>query len=243
MALAATWQHGEWLVSSGTVVIRAAKIRVFNGASLLVPSQCVQVSGSEVGRTCRSNRNGNRWSLVCILTPHPSLPYGPTLKARGQQEQRQEEPSFHPVPLPSQRRQPSTFRSIFCPHFSFRPPHTSLFKMSGLSEYIVILAGVVLAGGYFFRDSLFGESKSKPSEPPVNTGGGDSRDFVSKMKATVRTISLRLPYFLPCFLPCFLAISCNDLVAPRLLNLSGRHDFLESPTVSTVIPGYQARVS
>ena len=92
--------------------------------------------------------------------------------------------------------------------------------MSALSEYIVILAGVVLAGGYFFRDSLFGESKAKPSEPPVHANGGDSRDFVSKMKATVRTISLCLPYFLPFFW----AISLHDLVAPRLLNLSGRQN-------------------
>lgn len=60
--------------------------------------------------------------------------------------------------------------------------------MLALSEYIVIVAGIVLAGGYFFRDSLFGESKSTQHEPPqVNTGGGDSRDFVSKMKDTVRT--------------------------------------------------------
>jgi hypothetical protein len=70
-----------------------------------------------------------------------------------------------------------------------------LSKMSGLSEYVVIIAGVVLAGGYFFRDTLFGESKTTHRDPPVNTGAGDSRDFVSKMKTGVRTVLLSLPYF------------------------------------------------
>ena len=109
--------------------------------------------------------------------------------------------------LPPQRRQPWTFRSIFGPQFSFRSPRTSLIKMSALSEYI---AGVVLASGVFLRDSLFGQSKSTPSVPPVN--GADSRDFVSKMKATVRTISLFLPLFSPIFAPIFWqypAISCG----------------------------------
>lgn len=90
--------------------------------------------------------------------------------------------------------------------------------MAGLSEYIVIVAGVVLAGGYFFRESLSRESKPTQHESPVNTGGGDARDFVSKMKATVRTsLSLCLPYFLRIpYAP----------VAPRPLNRS-RHDLSE----------------
>jgi hypothetical protein len=102
--------------------------------------------------------------------------------------------------------------------------------MSVLSEYIVIVAGVVLAGGYFFRDSLFKrESKSTNNEPLVNTGGGDARDFVSKMKATVRTtLSLFLPYYqrMP-----------HDLVAPRPLNWLPGTVFQNGPTVSPVTPG------
>lgn len=67
--------------------------------------------------------------------------------------------------------------------------------MSALSEYVVIIVGVVLAGGYFFRDSLFSEAKPPPTvqAKQANTDGGDPRDFVAKMKSGVSTLSLCLP--------------------------------------------------
>lgn len=71
--------------------------------------------------------------------------------------------------------------------------------MSALSEYVIIIVGVVLAGGYFFRDTLFAEAKPPPtanghSGKQVNTSGGDPRDFVAKMKGGVSTLSLSHHY-------------------------------------------------
>jgi len=75
--------------------------------------------------------------------------------------------------------------------------------MSALSEYIIIIVGVVLAGGYFFRDTLFSEAKPPPTAnghggKQVNASAGDPRDFVAKMKAGVSTLSLCLPCLYRC---------------------------------------------
>jgi hypothetical protein len=59
------------------------------------------------------------------------------------------------------------------------------------SEYLVLTLGAVAAGVYVFRDSLFGTGpKSSPALNNAKTvttlpGGGDPRDFVARMKASV----------------------------------------------------------
>jgi NADPH-ferrihemoprotein reductase len=57
------------------------------------------------------------------------------------------------------------------------------------SEYLMLTLGAVAAGVYVFRDSLFGTApKSSPAVNNVKTvlpGGGDPRDFVARMKASV----------------------------------------------------------
>lgn len=103
--------------------------------------------------------------------------------------------------------------------------------MSALSEYVVIIIGVVLAGGYFFRDSLFSEAKPPPTanghaSKQVNTSGSDPRDFVAKLKAGVSTLSLYLLIF---------------IAVPRDIGGATSAEtvrFAQPTMASAVVPGY-----
>lgn len=61
--------------------------------------------------------------------------------------------------------------------------------MSSASDVVILGLGVVLAGLYLFKDQIFSSKASKvpvvPSKSAAN-GGGNPRDFVAKMKETVR---------------------------------------------------------
>lgn len=63
---------------------------------------------------------------------------------------------------------------------------------SSSSDIFILALGVVLAALYLFRDQLF--AASKPTSVPVSqtkasNGSGNPRDFVAKMKETVRVRS------------------------------------------------------
>lgn len=65
--------------------------------------------------------------------------------------------------------------------------------MASSSDIIVLTVGLVLAALYLFRDQLFSASKPKTTPitaPKGNVGGGNPRDFVAKMKESVRRCRL-----------------------------------------------------
>ena len=56
------------------------------------------------------------------------------------------------------------------------------------SDIVVLAVGIVLATVYLFRDTLFAPSKPKSVPLPTSkgaAGGGNPRDFITKMKEGV----------------------------------------------------------
>ena len=62
---------------------------------------------------------------------------------------------------------------------------------SSSSDVIILGLGVVLAGVYLFRDTLFAAAKPKAApavSAKVANGSGNPRDFIAKMKEGVRAL-------------------------------------------------------
>lgn len=79
--------------------------------------------------------------------------------------------------------------------------------IASTSDVVVLSLGVVLAGLYLFREQIFSSSKPKTSIPVGPKGGANgfanSRDFVEKLKAGVRTHGITytltlMPYYPLC---------------------------------------------
>jgi hypothetical protein len=60
--------------------------------------------------------------------------------------------------------------------------------MVATTDLVVAAVGVTAAGAFIFREQLFGGGKPKAAIAMADTGASDesSRDFVAKLKATVR---------------------------------------------------------
>lgn len=65
--------------------------------------------------------------------------------------------------------------------------------LASTSDVAIITVGLVVAGLYLFRDSLFSGNKSSSISVPsaskfAENGSGNPRDFIAKMKAGVRSL-------------------------------------------------------
>lgn len=75
----------------------------------------------------------------------------------------------------------------------------STMASTSSSDVLILALGVALAALYLFRDSLFAASKPKAAlttSKSLNDAGGNSRDFVAKMKAGVSVVILCLVIWL-----------------------------------------------
>ena len=78
------------------------------------------------------------------------------------------------------------------PSLRVAPPAQTLTPysaMSSSSDVVILGLGIVLAGLYLFKDSIFpSKSSSVPVVPSkaIANGSGNPRDFVAKMKEAVR---------------------------------------------------------